>query len=92
MKKHYNILLTGRVQRVGFRFYAMQAAYRYHINGTIKNKDIDKVYIEAEGAEEDIVAFVQWCKRGSPGSVVHDVQINEGELTNYESFDVIRGN
>jgi|GEM_PF-179046 len=90
MKKNLSITITGMVQHVGFRFYAMQAAYKYLINGTIHNSEHDKVIIEAEGEEENLDQFVLWCKRGSPGSRVTDIIIKEGQLKNYSGFDVTR--
>lgn len=90
MKTHYDILLTGKVQGVGLRFYTMQAAYRYNITGSIEIKGKDKVLIEAEGTEQDIAAFVEWCRRGSPFSKIKEIQIEEGQLKNYGSFEIIR--
>jgi len=77
------------VQHVGFRFYATQAAYKYLISGTIHNSEYNKVIIDAEGEEENLDQFVLWCKRGSPGSRVMDIIIEEGQLKNYRGFKVI---
>jgi len=90
MKKNLKITIVGKVQHVGFRFYAMQAAYKYLISGVICNSEHDKVIIEAEGEEEDLDRFVQWCKRGSPGSKVIDFKIEECQLKDYSGFNVIR--
>jgi len=89
MKKNLSITITGMVQHVGFRFYATQAAYKYLISGTIHNSEYNKVIIDAEGEEENLDQFVLWCKRGSPGSRVMDIIIEEGQLKNYRGFKVI---
>lgn len=91
MKKHYDITITGRVQRVGFRFYVMQNAYKHSITGTVRNNDYDKVFIEAEGEENHLNDFLVWCHKGSPGSIIKEVVFTEGDLKNYDNFDVIRG-
>jgi acylphosphatase len=90
MKTHYDIFLTGKVQGVGLRFYTMQAAYRYNIMGTIEIKGKDKVLIEAEGTEQNLAVFVEWCHMGSPFSKIKEIQIEEGPLKDYNSFDIIR--
>jgi len=59
MMKHYNIWISGKVQRVGFRFTAMQTAYRYGIVGFIQNMKDGSVYIEAEGEEGPMKCFFQ---------------------------------
>jgi acylphosphatase len=87
--KHYNITITGRVQKTGFRFSAMQAAYRYGVHGYVKNVDGDKVYIEAEGVDENLDDFLKWCQKGPVGAKVDGVEVSEGELKNFRSFDII---
>ena len=87
--RHYNIIISGRVQRIGFLFSAMQAAYRYGINGFVQNMKDDSVYIEAEGEDEQMDFFVQWCRRGPLGAKVENVKITKGELKNFKAFDII---
>ncbi len=88
IKKHLNILITGNVIRVGFRFLAMTKAYEENITGFVRNEHNGTLYIEAEGIEKDLNNFVNWCKQGPPGSKVDNIIINEGNLVNYESFDI----
>ncbi len=87
--KHYNISITGRVQKIGFRFSAMQAAYRFGIHGFVRNMIDETVYIEAEGEEEHINSFIQWCNRGPMGARVENVEVSEGDLKNFSGFDII---
>jgi acylphosphatase len=91
MKKHIIFLIRGRVQGVGFRFSCMEAAYKYKIKGIVKNKsDRKSVYIEAEGEEEDLENFRQWCQKGPLWAKVKECIEEEGELKEYESFDILR--
>ncbi|QER67308.1 acylphosphatase [Paucilactobacillus nenjiangensis] len=43
------ITVTGRVQRVGFRWSVVSLAQRLNIKGFVKNLPNGDVYIEAEG-------------------------------------------
>ena len=88
MKKHMKIYITGKVQKVGFRFYAMQAAYRYGVLGFAKNQLDGSVYLEVEGKAKAIHDFIEWCKNGPPGSVVSDVKLEEGEIKDYTEFEI----
>jgi len=87
--KHYNISITGRVQKIGFRFSAMQAAYRFGIHGFVRNMQDETVYIEAEGEEEQTDQFIKWCRRGPMGAKVENVEVTEGEIKHFKSFEII---
>ena len=90
MKKHLNLLVSGRVQRVGYRFSCMEAAYKYNIRGSVRNKRDGSVYIEAEGVEKDLNEFIIWCRKGPVWARVTDVSIDAGEVINYDSFEISR--
>ena len=89
MYRHYNIKVTGRVQKVGFRFMTMKRAYELGIKGYVRNmKDRDSVYIEAEGDDEAMCTFLAWVKKGPPFSEVKSMEHTEGEVKNYKSFEI----
>jgi acylphosphatase len=90
MKKHYNLIITGKVQGVGYRFSCMEAAYKCGVKGFVRNKSNGNVYAEAEGAEEELAVFIAWCRRGPAWAQVTDVQIEEGELQHFDSFVISR--
>jgi acylphosphatase len=90
MIKHLDFKVTGRVQRVGFRFLTLKRAYELGIYGYVKNlKEKDSLYIEAEGREDAMNLFVKWVKRGPPFSEVKNVEIYEGEVRHYNSFEIL---
>lgn len=92
MMKHYEITLSGRVQNVGFRHHAVQQARKYGIKGFVMNKPNGSVYIEAEGEEEDLDKFTQWCKQGPNWARVDNAFVNEAPLKHFRYFDVEFGN
>ncbi len=89
MLKHFNITISGKVQRVGFRFMSMQTAYELGIKGFVKNIEHNKVYIEIEGEEEPIKKFLKWAKKGPFGSEVKEFNAEEGEMRNFTAFDIV---
>jgi acylphosphatase len=86
--KHINLTIIGKVQRVGFRFTAMEVAYRYSINGFVMNSGNNDVYIEAEGTSENLEQFLAWCRKGPMGARVDNVEIQEAPLKNFEDFEI----
>ncbi|OLS03631.1 acylphosphatase [Tissierella creatinophila] len=78
------INVFGRVQRVGFRFSTLQKAREFDISGFVKNLRDGSVEIEAQGEEEKIEKFIQWCKVGPIYSEVkkvmaEDIEVIDGE-------------
>lgn len=90
--KHLNITIKGKVQAVGFRFYAMQMAYRYGVYGIVKNLSPDTVYIEAEATQDGLEPFVAWSRRGPVGARIESVEVTESPLKNYSSFEIVHRN
>ena len=90
MKKHYKLLISGKVQGVGYRFSCMEAAYKHDIKGYVRNKSDGSVYVEAEGAGEALDRFVEWCRKGPMWARVTDVVVEEGEVKGYDAFQISR--
>ena len=53
-----NVLFSGRVQGVGFRFTTYQVAQRHTIYGSVKNLADGRVQCVIEGSEPEIRAFL----------------------------------
>ena len=66
----------------------MEAAYKNGVYGVVMNQDDDAVYIEAEGEEEAVENFLQWCYTGPLGAKVEEVEFTEGPVKGYTSFDI----
>ncbi|MCD4774333.1 MAG: acylphosphatase [Bacteroidales bacterium] len=86
MKRSVIIKVIGKVQNVGFRFYAHKTAKTLNINGFVSNKVDGTVYIEAEGEEKDIEQFIDWCRIGPSWARVDNVQIQDSVVCGYNDF------
>jgi acylphosphatase len=75
--KTYVLLLSGRVQGVGFRYFVEAIAGKYGVNGYVKNTFDRKVEVVCQGEEEDLRQFIDEVKKGPSFSVVTDVKIEE---------------
>ncbi len=59
-----NIRMFGRVQGVLFRDSARRNAQKLNLAGFVRNERDGSVYIEAEGEEENLKEFLEWCRKG----------------------------
>ncbi|HEX3099691.1 MAG TPA: acylphosphatase [Patescibacteria group bacterium] len=88
MKKHVNITVNGNVQKVGFRFAAIEQALELGLTGLVKNYADGKVQIEVEGEIDQLKMFLRWCHIGPKGAHVEKVDYESlEELQNYETFN-----
>jgi acylphosphatase len=90
MQKHFKITVTGKVQGVFFRASTKKIADILGVKGFVKNQENGDVYIEAEGPDELLTKFIQWCHHGPDAAEVKYVSVNEGEAENFETFEVRR--
>ena len=88
MDKHLNIRAWGRVQGVFFRQTTRERARKLELTGFARNEPDGSVYIEVEGAEENLQTFLEFCKRGPFLARVKSVEIIEGSLKNFSDFHI----
>ena len=86
--KHLDIRVRGRVQGVYFRETTRREADRLGVTGTVRNEPDGSVAIEAEGSEERLDRFVEWCREGPPRAKVDSLDATEGDLRGYDDFRV----
>ena len=88
--KHFSIHITGKVQGVFFRASAKEKADELKITGTARNNSDGSVSIEAEGEEQNLMHFAEWCKEGPPFSRVERCEIQEHALQYFKNFSIKR--
>jgi len=88
MKKGAIIRVYGKVQGVGFRYYTQQKARELGITGFVQNRPDGSVYIEAEGEEENLDNFIQWCYEGPGWARVTDVKVQKTPVFGYDGFKI----
>ena len=81
--------ITGRVQGVGFRFFARDAAVREGVTGWVRNLPDGGVEAYAEGESEAVTRVERAIRQGPPGARVHTVQVDDEEPSGaYSRFDI----
>jgi acylphosphatase len=88
MKKRLLITVKGKVQNVGFRYFTNKRAMEFNISGFVKNQSDGTVYIEAEGAEDELNTFLDHVKQGPKWGRVDDVKLQEAPVNGDEGFSI----
>jgi len=86
--KHVSIRIYGRVQGVFFRASTKELAEQLAIHGSVRNERDGSVAIEAEGDEEAISKFIEWCQKGPKLAMVDRCDVTEGEVQNINGFSI----
>lgn len=89
MAEHYNIVVRGRVQGVFFRVSTQREASRLGLTGFVRNEADGNVYVEVEGAQDDIDKLLVWLRKGGPPQGwVNEVDIEAGALADFTRFEI----
>ena len=80
-----HLLITGRVQGVGFRNYLEYKARQFHITGWVRNRRDGSVEAMIQGTPENVEALILRAHRGPPKASVTGVTVSEalGEFTDF---------
>jgi len=81
MMKRAEIYVEGVVQRVGFRYFAKKVARELGVKGFVKNLPDGRVYIVAEGDENQLEKFLCAVRGGPSLAVVRNIRVIERSAT-----------
>lgn len=85
----YHGMVLGRVQGVGFRFFARDAALRRGLVGWVRNVAQGNVEFEVQGEQEIVDAFVAHLRKGPPLSRVLDIALSPvSQPAEWDSFSI----
>ncbi|HCX65442.1 MAG TPA: acylphosphatase [Eubacteriaceae bacterium] len=89
--KRLRIIVEGRVQGVGFRWFAKETAKRYELTGSVKNKMDGTVEIHAQGEEKSLENYKKKIEQGpNTFAKVENIRFSEEPLQEEETdFEVI---
>ena len=90
MRVARRFIVSGRVQGVGFRYFALDAARHEGLHGHVSNQDDGTVEVVAEGESESIERFERALRRGPSRARVEQVMVDEIEPSQGNSGFSIR--
>ena len=81
MRTARRFIVSGRVQGVGFRYFAQDAARREGLDGYVMNRDDGTVEALAEGEAESVERFERALRQGPSRSRIERVMVDDTEPT-----------
>ena len=85
-----HVIISGKVQGVFYRVETQRAAIARGVKGWVKNRPEGTVEAVFEGTQEAVAAMLEWCKKGSPGARVNDIDVRWDEaLEAFIDFKII---
>jgi acylphosphatase len=88
--KTIQLIVSGRVQGVGFRACVRRIALDMNINGTVMNLPDGRVQIIASGEPMILEKFLSMLY-GCPRALIRDIQANEINSQQFDGFFIIKG-
>ncbi len=85
-----HVLISGRVQGVGYRYATVDTASQLGLTGWVRNLPDDRVEAVFEGARVVVEEMVRWCHAGPPAAVVKDVVVEYEQPEGLRGFEVRR--
>jgi acylphosphatase len=84
-------VIRGRVQGVGFRYYAQRAAIELHLRGYTRNLDDGTVEVYAVGTREQMNELAGRLWKGPRFADVRGVEESEAGVQQYDTFHIEAG-
>ena len=89
MKKRVHVFYIGRVQGVGFRMSAEDAARPFDVVGWVKNLADGRVEVVAEGDERTLKKFLDALRTGAMKNFIQDVDASWADATGeFREFEI----
>jgi acylphosphatase len=89
MRVARRIVVSGRVQGVGFRYFTQDTALREGVTGWVRNLPDGRVEARVEGEIEAVTRVEAARRRGPRGARVQAVSVDAEDATGtYDTFDV----
>ena len=81
-------LIRGRVQGVGFRYFAQRAAAELDLTGYTRNLDDGRVEVYAVGPKSKLEEMAGRLHRGPRWADVRGVEERDAAVQEYSSFEI----
>jgi acylphosphatase len=84
-----HVIVRGRVQGVGFRYFTRECARRYGLTGWVRNLADGGVEVLAEGRESALESLVEEIRTGPRHGLVEDCRVSwQPASGRFERFEI----
>ena len=88
MMRSINARITGLVQGVGYRYWALGAAGKHGVCGWVRNDPDSSVVAHIEGDAEAVSAMVSSLWKGPRWAGVENVAVKDAPFEGFQNFTV----
>lgn len=89
-RQRLQIVYSGNVQGVGFRYTVKSLAPGFELTGTVRNLSDGRVELVVEGEKSELKAFQQAIRDSGLGPLISDEDVNLGEARNeFRGFTIV---
>jgi acylphosphatase len=81
-----HLVITGRVQGIGFRYSMAAQARALGVGGWVRNRSDGSVEAMVAGSGEQVAAMIDWSRRGPAGAQVDHIAVELGS-GDYDGFE-----
>ena len=90
-RRRLQMLYSGRVQGVGFRYQARRIAAGFEVVGIVRNLADGRVEIEAEGTVDELKEFLQAVRESGLGPMIRgEAEFWSGPVGGFRRSEIVR--
>ena len=91
VRRRIQVLYSGQVQGVGFRYTVKSVATGFEVTGSVRNLPGGGVELVAEGTKDELEAFRQAIRESGLGHFIRQEDISWQEArSEYHGFEIVR--
>ena len=83
------VIISGRVQKVGFRNFILHTAMELGVKGYVKNQEDRTVLVHVIGTPAQLDQMLEWCQKGPPLAKVSRIEVTPVNSKDYKDFKII---
>ena len=89
VQKRISLIITGKVQGVGYRYSVKLKAESMAIRGYVRNQLDGSVFVTVQGENTAVENFVKWCYKGPSAALVRGVEKIPGTIEDFSEFKIL---
>ena len=88
-EQRFDLVISGKVQGVGYRYSVKLKAESLGISGFVRNQHDGSVFVVAQGEKTAMEHFVRWCYQGPPAALVRTIEKIPGTVDDFRNFSIL---
>ena len=89
VQERISLVITGKVQGVGYRYSVKLKAESLGIRGYVRNQLDGSVLVTAQGETTAVEIFVKWCYKGPRAAFVRGIEKTPESIEDFREFSIL---